>query len=381
MESRRYEALDGLRGLVALAIVFYHAPIAHPLRGFAGWANWELLVDFFFVLSGFVLMATWRTRLVDGAAFRAFVARRFWRIWPLHFVILFAFFGIELLKAVLGDHVALPLEEAPFTVSRSWTALMSSILLLHPLNLHGSTTWNATAWSLSALFWASVIFGAAALAFRRHFERMLLPLALAALLVVAWISPVALFTTFEAGLFRALYSVFIGAAACRLVQSDRFILSGSTGLEIVVLLALTSYMLATGVNAASFFAPLVFAGVILVFSQGRGLVTAMLESRPLHALGQWSYAIVLVQALVWYGLRLGLIVTEKLGRLSLAASEPGEPHVFSFGSPAVDLAAIVALMVLTVVLAAKAHRFIERPFLFSRSPQAEATGPRHALPA
>lgn len=381
METRRFEALDGLRGIVALAIVFYHAPIQHALRGFAGWANWELLVDFFFVLSGFVLVHAWSPRLVDRVAFREVVAKRFWRLWPLHFVVLFAFFGIELLKAVLLGYMTLPLEEAPFTASRSWMALVSSLLLLHPFNLHGSTTWNGSAWSLSALFWTSVLFAGLAVAFRRHLDRLLLPIAFASMLVVALGSPIAQFTTHELGLFRALYGFFVGAAIARLAQSERFTLSGSTGLEVAVLMAFASYMLATGVNLASLFAPLVFAGVILVFSESRGLVAQMLESRPIHALGRWSYSIILVQALVFYGLRVGLIVAERAGKISFTVSEPGHATIFSFGGTAMNLAVIAGLMILTVVLAAKAHRFIEQPFRVCRSRPGHPPTPDQALPA
>ena len=36
MSAKRFEALDGWRGIAALAIAFYHAPIANPLREMAG---------------------------------------------------------------------------------------------------------------------------------------------------------------------------------------------------------------------------------------------------------------------------------------------------------------------------------------------------------
>jgi len=52
-------ALDGWRGIAALAIAFYHVPIAHPLQALAGWKNMEFFVDFFFVLSGFAITHSW----------------------------------------------------------------------------------------------------------------------------------------------------------------------------------------------------------------------------------------------------------------------------------------------------------------------------------
>ncbi len=49
METKRFEALDGWRGLAALAIAFTTRRSPTRLREFAGWKNWELFVDFFFV--------------------------------------------------------------------------------------------------------------------------------------------------------------------------------------------------------------------------------------------------------------------------------------------------------------------------------------------
>ena len=373
MDSKRYEALDGWRGLAALAIAFYHAPIDNPLRGLEGWKNWELFVDFFFVLSGFVIMHAWGTRLVDASSAREFVAKRFWRIWPLHFSILFAFFGIELLKAVLMAFVSLPLEEGPFTASKSWAALLSNITMTQSLNLHGTTTWNGPAWSISVEFWTYLVFAAAALAFRRHLSRALLPIALLAMLVMAWKSPIYLFATHDFGLFRAIYGFFLGAATYRLIRSDRFIVDGGSAVEVAAVLALASYLLATGVNLSSLFAPWVFAGVIVVFSQGRGILTQVLESAPVQALGRWSYSIYLVHALFYYGLRLVLIAAEKALKVPLTVSGSGNDRVFSLGGTAIDLAVIAGLLLITIVISAKTYRFIERPFMVSRSKPGETT--------
>ena len=44
MQAKRFEALDGWRGIAALAVTFYHTPIAHPLRQAAGWKIVSYLV-------------------------------------------------------------------------------------------------------------------------------------------------------------------------------------------------------------------------------------------------------------------------------------------------------------------------------------------------
>lgn len=372
MQMKRFEALDGWRGIAALAIAFYHAPVMHGLRDAAGWKNMELFVDFFFVLSGFVIMHAWGKRLDGTDAARTFVSKRFWRIWPLHFTILLAFFAVEVLKSGLGAVIALPSDEPSFAGSRSWLSLLTNITMMQSLNLHGTTTWNGPAWSISVEFWTYLVFAATMLAFRANINRALMGMALVGLVGVATLSPIWLFATHDFGLLRAIYGFFLGAATYRLVQSGRLELEGGTGVEIAVVLALISYLTATGVNITSLLAPVIFAAVILFFSQGRGLLTRALESRPIQALGTWSYSIYLVHALLFYGLRLVLVLVEKVTKLPLTAGGVGNERVFTFGSTAFDLLAIVALMAVTIAISAKTYRFIEKPFMKDTKPQQRA---------
>jgi peptidoglycan/LPS O-acetylase OafA/YrhL len=363
MQAKRFEALDGWRGIAALAIAFYHVPIAHPLRAAASWKNMELFVDFFFVLSGFVIMHAWGARLTNVSQAREFMAKRFWRIWPLHISILFAFFGIELLKATMAGFMALPMEDAPFTGSRSWASLLTNITMTQSLNWHGTTTWNGPAWSISVEFWTYLVFAATTLLFRAHLGRALAMLAILAATCLAVLSPIGLFATHDYGLLRAIYGFSLGAATYRLVRSERLEISGGTGVEIAILLALASYLITTGLNISSLLAPLMFSGVLIIFAQSRGLVTRMLESRPIQALGLWSYSIYLVHALLYYGLRLVLVLAEKVLKIPLTASGAGNERVFTFGSGAVDLGVILALLVLTIAISAQTYRLIERPFM------------------
>ena len=72
----RLLALDGLRGVLALIVVFWHATSPLNLLLFASPA--KLAVSGFFLLSGFVLTRSW-----DGRLGR-FMARRFVRLWPVY---------------------------------------------------------------------------------------------------------------------------------------------------------------------------------------------------------------------------------------------------------------------------------------------------------
>jgi peptidoglycan/LPS O-acetylase OafA/YrhL len=81
--DRRVPELDGVRGLAAVAIVFYHA---NQARFPGGWAA----VDLFFVLSGFLITGI-VLRHGDSSGFLArFYARRALRIWPIYYLVVLA---------------------------------------------------------------------------------------------------------------------------------------------------------------------------------------------------------------------------------------------------------------------------------------------------
>ncbi|WP_292930843.1 acyltransferase [Novosphingobium sp. PASSN1] len=76
----RYRLLDELRGLAAVAVVVFH--IATRGGGPAVMPNGFLAVDFFFMLSGFVIAEAYETRLVRGMGFAGFARRRLIRMAP-----------------------------------------------------------------------------------------------------------------------------------------------------------------------------------------------------------------------------------------------------------------------------------------------------------
>ncbi len=92
----RYPALAGLRGLVVTAVVGYHALRMGLTRHGGNWGDVSALwwwagtarfgVDMFFVLSGFLVVDSWRScrrrAATTGAAVREFAARRAWRVLP-----------------------------------------------------------------------------------------------------------------------------------------------------------------------------------------------------------------------------------------------------------------------------------------------------------
>ncbi|EJN02133.1 acyltransferase [Phyllobacterium sp. YR531] len=81
MSAQRYDMLDAMRGVAAFVVVGFHLsqfgmiPTIVP-RGY-------LAVDFFFVLSGFVIAHTYEKALQTHLSFRSFIINRVIRLYPL----------------------------------------------------------------------------------------------------------------------------------------------------------------------------------------------------------------------------------------------------------------------------------------------------------
>jgi len=110
----RLPALDGLRGIAALAVVFLHLTMQSVPHSAPAIAVKELFavgytgVDLFFVLSGFLITGILVAAKGSTNYFRVFYGRRMLRILPLYYAALIFLFGVPML-------VTLPLRfQVPF---------------------------------------------------------------------------------------------------------------------------------------------------------------------------------------------------------------------------------------------------------------------------
>ena len=81
-----YELLDGLRGVAALLVIWYHVHEGFAFAGgglITGINHGYLAVDFFFMLSGFVISYAYDDRWAKGMGLKDFFRRRLIRLHPM----------------------------------------------------------------------------------------------------------------------------------------------------------------------------------------------------------------------------------------------------------------------------------------------------------
>jgi peptidoglycan/LPS O-acetylase OafA/YrhL len=140
--KRHYMALDGLRGVAALLVAANHTRITFELPTFA---HSYLAVDFFFILSGFVIADAYEERLRNGMSFGRFSLVRAIRLYPM--IAISALLGI----AAIAATSAVP------TTSILASGLAAVLVLPFPERVHGlHGLWpiNPPEWSL---FWEILI--------------------------------------------------------------------------------------------------------------------------------------------------------------------------------------------------------------------------------
>lgn len=380
--AHRFESLDGLRGVFAVAVVVFHAGFASHLFPLPVVRALYLCVDFFFVLSGFVIAYAYADRLTDRDATRGFVLRRIGRVWPLHIAMLAVLIVVECAKLALTRTLGVEQESGmPFTGSTSLYAIVTNIVLLQSFDLHASTTWNYPSWSISAEFGAYLLFALICVLARRWSLWVAAGVVVAATLTIVLVSKTGMDLTYHLGAVRAALGFCLGwlvQAAYRITPSR----AGSS-VELGLLAVLLGYFSIAGTSALSFVAPFLFAVAIYFFAGGNGVVTRALRSRPLQVLGRLSYSIYMTHAVVLIGIGLAANLAERLlhRTLLVPASEVfgpafGNARLLVAGGPwAMDLATLAVVLVV-IALSTLTYRWIETPGqrIFARLAQSHPAG-------
>jgi peptidoglycan/LPS O-acetylase OafA/YrhL len=171
--SSRFAVMDGLRGVAAMAVVLCHSwPDGGPVQ------NGPLAVDFFFLLSGFVIAHAYEDELRAGLI-RAFLVRRLIRLLPLVWLGAGGGFLVALIHTLThsGAPAALP------AVVSSGLLSLCLIPYLGPGLGEDTFSFNPPLWSLSFELAANLVYAVLA---RRLSSGVLVGIVATGLAVTVW---------------------------------------------------------------------------------------------------------------------------------------------------------------------------------------------------
>lgn len=301
-------ALTSVRGIAAWLVVLFHirlsiAGLPSPVG--AVLAKGYLAVDFFFLLSGFVIWMSWSERLRTGgpSAIPEFLKRRIARTWPLHLVMLgFGLVLALLLLATGRDAPHFPFAELPLHIA-----------LLQNWGFTSELSWNDPAWSISCELAAYLLFPLLVLAIDwRRVPTAAILAAIAALLTLLHIVFMLRGETTlgldipRLGLIRCLIEFGCGTAISALWMRWRAAWRMPAAACATVSLTLLASW-AFGPLPETLAVPAAFAALLLALALTAGKRGNPLEGGALHYFGEISYATYLGHFLLWFAFKLALV--------------------------------------------------------------------------
>ena len=346
--TQNFQCLTALRAFFAWWVVLYHvrhwlvstplAPLVSPLNyGFLG-------VDFFFVLSGFVIHYRYAEFFpkFNSTTLQKFFVLRLARIYPLHLFILLLFLLNPLAIAIFSTTGA-------STDRYQLSYFFMSILLIQNWGIANEIKWNGPAWSISTEAFAYLVYPLVCYCLLRTKARFIASLFCILLLsfllfVFAWqmhLNSIGEKIS-QFGLVRCTLEFVIGCFVCAMFKSmagsgatpktNRWITWSAPALFALVMI---SAWIFRWVDFA--FIPITVA--LLIFSIATWHQSLRyLAPKPLVWLGEISYATYLVHYFIkdWYGF---LNIEPKIG----------------------STATLVSYCVTVLIASAILHRTLERP--------------------
>jgi peptidoglycan/LPS O-acetylase OafA/YrhL len=354
--------LTAMRGFAALMVVLFHFDVlagqfVDPLQSMIIKKSY-LMVDLFFVMSGFIILHVYGqefTKKIQLSSFLKFAKARFARVYPLHV------FTLLLLVAAYyaGGQRPSPINNP--------AAIPTHLLLLHACGIHSIYTWNIPSWSISAEWWAYMIFPICCLWLNQY--KTVAVAAISILSVVVYIAIVyflprtdlpssaaasaylSLNITYDYGYLRGLAGFMTGLLAYKMYENQKlhsFFGKDTVGFFMIFCMLL---MLHIGTNDLLYI-PL-FLLLVLSVSANQQTIYKICNIRLFQYLGNISYSIYLMHGIVIF-----LLIVPIIKKMGFAYKGP-KTLIFSFGT---GISICLLTFLLVILISSLTYYGIEKPF-------------------
>jgi peptidoglycan/LPS O-acetylase OafA/YrhL len=347
----RFVALDSLRGVAASGVKFYHFGVFGVISAWPLFRFGHIFVDFFFVLSGFVIASAYGERLAHGFSRATFLLLRLGRVYPLHIVMVAAY---AVAKLASGRSL--------FEGAHGPGYLARAVFLLDGFATDVQNYFNGVSWSISTELVAYIL---CALLFGSGRYGMLIAVAIWLAAGTAFVSEFNVIV-FSTSLQGCLIGFGLGVVCHAIYRRTAFTAGprASSMIELVMLLLAGSLIIWAGdVPWRILVCDFAFVGLILAFSREGGVLSRFALTAPMQALGRWSYSIYMVHPFVISAFTLGLpLVLARLGHAELVRQSGNLD-----GLRTVELGTVADTMLtllvggICIAIASQTFRMIEKP--------------------
>jgi peptidoglycan/LPS O-acetylase OafA/YrhL len=298
VRTTQLRALEGWRGVTAMLVVLYHFHAAHSFFLHEWLRYLSPVLEFFFIVSGFVMALGFSEKVKDAPTFWAFIVRRAGRVWPLHLAMLGLLLLIPLVRLFTGS----PQIFTPPQLTAE--SLPYQVLLLQTWWPEIALTWNYPAWTLTGEMLAYLLMAIVLLVAMN--ERMrwalgLLIVTVAAALYYAEMPRQDHYSTLTVS--RAVTGFFVGFLLFHFWRlhplRNRAV---AITLEIATIIGFIALLQWHPTGLAYFLSHALFALVIYTYASDLGPVSRLLSLPPFQWLGAKSFSIYMFHGVVttWF---------------------------------------------------------------------------------
>jgi peptidoglycan/LPS O-acetylase OafA/YrhL len=348
----KIEELESVRGIAAFLIVICHIPIWNSVYDITLVRNFYLMVQLFFVLSGFLIYKSYSSKLRNIKEVLRFQFFRFGRLYPVHIFFLTVFVVIEIIKYLAQNKFGITSQNSQPFRENNITALFQNIFLVQAIGpTENAITFNGPAWTISVEFYTYFVFALIVLYLKKYknfFFFGLFIVSLSILLVSV--------NNFGFGyLLNCFSGFFLGTNIAYLENKIKFKLPKYLSLVVfIIIITFIIFKIDRSYDPTMYF---LTASLILTLTANKnGYLNKILKLRLFVWLGTISYCVYMSHlAIIWIANQFVRVVLKKPEILIAGKSTPQLNNFETF-------IALILILAIVLIVSILTHKFIEKPF-------------------
>ncbi len=313
--------------------------------------NGYVMVDLFFVLSGFVIYRAYHGRINSGKELLKFQLLRLGRLYPVHILFLLVFLIFEFGKYLAATKLGIVSPNSTPFANNDFVAFIKNLFLVQAVFPNQTLTFNNPAWSISVEFYTYFIFALLIWVFSRY-VKFIFP-------IISMVAFLLLMTSSTYGfdyLLRCLSGFFAGCFVVQVIGYKSIELPKFAPTLPFISIILYMHLKPFG-EMDLYIVPLTMVLIITMLQARDSKFKALFRHRFLVFFGKISYSIYMSHlAVIW--------VTTQFFRVALNKSEVigHNGKSVSVLSPLETILAISFVFGSVILLSLIVYNVVEKPF-------------------